>query len=104
MHLSPNDPLSHTSSADIVGGEEVVDGTKRPLRSDRLAAIDVGTNSFHLVVVKLLPDSTFAVLNKEKIGVRLGESARQIKHLTEEAMARGVEAMKLFALVAERME
>ncbi len=73
------------------------------LDSPYLAAIDVGTNSFHLVVVKLLPDNTFTVLNKEKIIVRLGESAKQIKHLTEEAMERGVEAMKLFSLVAERM-
>ena len=55
-------------------------------------------------MVKLLPDDRFTVLNKEKIIVRLGESAKQIKHLTEEAMDRGVEAMKLFRLVAERME
>lgn len=75
-----------------------------PILSDRLAAVDVGTNSFHLVVVKLLPDNSFTVLNKEKIVVRLGESPKQIKHLTEEAMERGVEAMKLFALVAQRME
>ena len=58
------------------------------LDSPYLAAIDVGTNSFHLVVVKLLPDNTFTVLNKEKIIVRLGESAKQIKHLTEEAIGR----------------
>ena len=74
------------------------------MTTSNLAAIDVGTNSFHLVVVKLLPDDRFTVLNKEKIIVRLGESAKQIKHLTEEAMDRGVEAMKLFRLVAERME
>lgn len=74
------------------------------MTTPNLAAIDVGTNSFHLVVVKLLPDDRFTVLNKEKIIVRLGESAKQIKHLTEEAMDRGVEAMKLFRLVAERME
>lgn len=74
------------------------------VRTDRLAAVDVGTNSFHLVVVKLLPDSTFVVLNKEKIVVRLGQSPKQIKSLSDEAMDRGVEAMKLFALVAKRMQ
>lgn len=104
MHPALNDTDSNLSSSEIDGSEKAAVGTTRELRSDRLAAIDVGTNSFHLVVVKLLPDQTFAVLNKEKIGVRLGESARQIKHLTEEAMTRGVEAMKLFSLVAERME
>src|SRR5438874_8671530 len=69
-----------------------------------LAAIDVGTNSFHLIVVRLLQNQKFSVLDKEKIVVRLGESPHQIKYLSEEAMARGVEAMKLFALVAARME
>ncbi len=74
------------------------------LRSDRLAAVDVGTNSFHLVVVKLLPDHSFTVLNKEKIVVRLGESPKQIKRLSEDAMVRGIEAMQLFALVAKRLK
>ena len=73
------------------------------LSSSYLAAVDVGTNSFHLVVVKLLPDNSFTVLNKEKITVRLGESAKQIKHLTDDAIERGVDAMKLFGIVAERM-
>jgi exopolyphosphatase / guanosine-5'-triphosphate,3'-diphosphate pyrophosphatase len=71
---------------------------------ETLAAIDVGTNSFHLVVVRPLQNQKFTVLAKEKIVVRLGESPHQIRFLTEEAMQRGVEAMKLFALVAERMQ
>jgi len=69
---------------------------------ETLAAIDVGTNSFHLIVVRLLGENRFSVIAKEKIVVRLGESASQIKHLGEEAMNRGVEAMNLFALVAAR--
>ncbi|HVZ38414.1 MAG TPA: Ppx/GppA phosphatase family protein [Candidatus Kapabacteria bacterium] len=69
---------------------------------ETLAAIDVGTNSFHLVVVRLLGDRRFSVLVKEKVVVRLGESPSQIKHLEEDAMARGVAAMKLFATVAAR--
>lgn len=69
---------------------------------ETLAAIDVGTNSFHLVVVRVLGDGKFAVLAKEKAVVRLGESPSQIRYLTDEAMERGVAAMKLFALVAAR--
>jgi exopolyphosphatase/guanosine-5'-triphosphate,3'-diphosphate pyrophosphatase len=69
---------------------------------DTLAAIDVGTNSFHLVVVRLLGENKFSVLTKEKVVVRLGQSPSQIKVLAEDAMARGVAAMKLFALVAAR--
>lgn len=71
---------------------------------ETLAAIDVGTNSFHLVVVRPMQNQKFTVLAKEKIVVRLGESPHQIRHLTEDAMMRGIEAMKLFALVAARMD
>lgn len=69
---------------------------------DTLAAIDVGTNSFHLVVARLLGENRFSVIAKEKIVVRLGESPSQIKHLSEEAINRGVDAMKLLSLVAVR--
>lgn len=71
-------------------------------QTETLAAIDVGTNSFHLVVVKLLGDRKFSVITKEKVVVRLGQSPSQIKVLSEDAMVRGVEAMRLFALVAAR--
>lgn len=69
---------------------------------ETLAAIDVGTNSFHLVVARLLGDRRFSIIAKEKAVVRLGESASQIKRLTHKAMERGVEAMRLFKLVADR--
>jgi len=69
---------------------------------ETLAAIDVGTNSFHLLVVRLLGENRFSVIAKEKIVVRLGEGAAQMKHLSEEAINRGVDAMKLFSLVAGR--
>lgn len=65
-----------------------------------LAAIDVGTNSFHLIVVKILEGQRFSVIAKEKAVVRLGESPTQIKYLSPEAMKRGVEAMKIFAMMA----
>jgi len=69
---------------------------------ETLAAIDVGTNSFHLVVVRLLGDRKFSVIAKEKMIVRLGESPSQIKQLSKGAMERGIDAMKLFALIASR--
>ncbi len=72
------------------------------INPETLAAIDVGTNSFHLVVVRLLGDGKFSVITKEKVVVRLGESPSQIKHIDEAAMQRGVAAMRLFALVAAR--
>ncbi len=67
-----------------------------------LAAVDVGTNSFHLVVVRLLDNNQFSTINREKIVVRLGEGPKEFKRLTDEAMSRGIEAMRMFVSVAER--
>ncbi len=69
---------------------------------ETLAAIDVGTNSFHLIVVRLIRGRKFSVIAKEKVVVRLGESPSQIKHLSEAAMQRGLEAMALFRDLADR--
>ena len=62
---------------------------------DVLAAIDIGTNSVHLVVARMAPDGRFEVLTRHKEMVRLGESgADQLKHLTSEAIDRGIAALK----------
>jgi len=39
----------------------------------RLAIIDLGTNTFHLLVVDLQADMNFTIVHKEKIFVKLGE-------------------------------
>lgn len=67
---------------------------------DTLAAIDVGTNSFHLIVVKLLEQKQFSLITKEKSVVRLGEAPSQMKRLSEEAMQRGIEALTVFKQIA----
>ena len=38
----------------------------------RLAAIDIGTNSLHMIVVRVRPDLSFEVIDREKEMVRLG--------------------------------
>jgi exopolyphosphatase/guanosine-5'-triphosphate,3'-diphosphate pyrophosphatase len=59
-----------------------------------LAAIDVGTNSIHMVIVEVqvnLP--SFRVIAKEKATVRLGERCAQTGRLTDEAMGRAIQAL-----------
>ena len=59
-----------------------------------LAAIDIGTNSIHMVIVQIktaIP--TFSVIESEKATVRLGERCAQTGNLTEEAMQRSLEAL-----------
>ncbi|MGQ9873623.1 Ppx/GppA phosphatase family protein, partial [Leptodesmis sp.] len=60
-----------------------------------LTAIDVGTNSIHMVVVRIQPTlPAFTIIAREKATVRLGESCQQTGFLTEEAMQRAIVALK----------
>jgi exopolyphosphatase/guanosine-5'-triphosphate,3'-diphosphate pyrophosphatase len=75
------------------------------LQRDRiLAAIDVGTNSIHMVVVKIkasLP--AFTIIDREKETVRLGDFADN-GDLSDEAMERGIEALKRCRSLAESLQ
>ena len=60
-----------------------------------LAAIDVGTNSIHMVVVKIQPDlPAFTIVDREKETVRLGNFHEDTRKLTEDAMQRALDALK----------
>ena len=66
------------------------------------AAIDVGTNSFHLIVVKIKSNGNFDVIDQTKEVVRLGEgSGGDIKHIPDDAILRGLTAMKTFKSIAD---
>ncbi len=62
-----------------------------------IAAIDVGTNSFHMVVATVSTRGVLRILARNKEMVRLGSSAGDMKRLSEEAMARGIRTLKQFA-------
>ncbi len=71
----------------------------------RLAAIDIGTNSFHLIIVEVDANTgKFNILGREKESVRLGSGSTDMKHLGKDAMNRGIEALKKFAALAEAAE
>lgn len=81
-----------------------------PYRSDSiqedrvLAAIDVGTNSIHMVVVKVQPAlPAFTIIDREKETVRLGNFSESIEGLTEEAMQRGIDALRRCRAIAESL-
>jgi exopolyphosphatase / guanosine-5'-triphosphate,3'-diphosphate pyrophosphatase len=68
---------------------------------ENLAAIDLGTNSFHLVVGRMLPNGRFETFASEKEMVRLGAGSGDMKHLSPEAIERGVAALRRFRQVAD---
>lgn len=60
-----------------------------------IAAIDIGTNSIHMVVVEIEPSlPSFTVIAKEKDTVRLGDRDLATGELTPEAIARSLAALK----------
>ena len=66
-----------------------------------LAAVDIGTNSLHLVVARMMGRHRFEVLEREKEMVRLGSGGGDMKQLDAEAMDRGVAALARFREMAE---
>lgn len=66
---------------------------RAPSAPDTIAAIDVGTNSFHLVVARVLGAQTFDVVTQEKEMVRLGRGGGDMKVLSADAIDRGVRAL-----------
>ena len=54
------------------------------------AAIDIGTNSIHLLVASVGGDASFEVLTSEKETVRLGDGPGEIRALSPAAIDRGI--------------
>ncbi|HEY9826464.1 MAG TPA: Ppx/GppA phosphatase family protein [Stenomitos sp.] len=76
--------------------------TRTEPHSRILAAIDIGTNSIHMVVVRINPDlPAFNIVDAEKSTVRLGERCPQTGNLTAEAMARAIAALRRCLEVAK---
>jgi len=69
--------------------------------TDVIAAIDVGTNSFHMVVASVSTRGVLRVHARNREVVRLGSSAGDMKKLADDAMQRGLQTLKRFAIEAE---
>lgn len=68
--------------------------------SDLVAALDIGTNSFHLVVARPVPGG-FEVVTREKDVVRLGHGGGDMKELADDAIERGLKSLIRMAKIAE---
>lgn len=67
----------------------------------RIAALDLGSNSFHLLAVEAHPDGSFEPLLKEKVMLRLGDSLTGEGHIPDALADEAVEtAQRLCSLAA----
>jgi exopolyphosphatase/guanosine-5'-triphosphate,3'-diphosphate pyrophosphatase len=69
----------------------------------RVAAIDVGTNSIHMLVADVLPDGQVQHVEDTRIQVMLGSGGIGEHRITPEAFARGVTAMRQLRAAADSL-
>ena len=70
---------------------------------DVIAVIDVGSNSVRLLLVRELSAVAFEVIDEERVDARLGQGQRN-GMLTEAAMERGLQAIRVAHEIAAAME
>jgi len=63
------------------------------VKENRLAAVDIGTNSIRSIVVEALPNGKYRILDDEKVLVRLGEGLNQTGRIAPAAWDRAMEAL-----------
>src|SRR5262245_31822692 len=68
----------------------------------KLAAIDIGSNSVHMIIASVSGARSFEVIDRVKEMVFLGRSVSDTGRLTPEALAAGVEAVAKFHKLAQR--
>lgn len=66
----------------------------------KLAVIDIGTNSIHLVLAEILPDASYKILDRFKDMTRLGDGAFATRRLSDAAIARALNTLKTLVTLA----
>ncbi len=69
----------------------------------RVAAVDVGSNSIHMVVAEVEAVGRFRVLDRAKDMVRLGGGTLREGALSDEAMDNGIHTLAKFRTLADRL-
>jgi exopolyphosphatase/guanosine-5'-triphosphate,3'-diphosphate pyrophosphatase len=67
----------------------------------RIAAIDVGSNSVHIIVCRIRPDLSFEVIDREKDMIRLGAGSLARRALAPDAIALAMQTLSKFKRLAE---
>ena len=67
----------------------------------KLAAIDIGSNSIHLVIVRAVRGQNLEIIDREKEMARLGAITLRSHRLSKETIERAVETLRRFKKMAE---
>jgi exopolyphosphatase / guanosine-5'-triphosphate,3'-diphosphate pyrophosphatase len=69
----------------------------------KLAAIDIGTNSIHMLVVDTAGERAFEVVDREKTMVKLGAGLFGSRRMSERALAAGLDTLRRYVKLAESL-
>ena len=72
------------------------------LQSPKVAALDLGSNSFHLVVAELASHARFRVIERAKERVQLGESTFETGRISPAVFERGLTALRCLRAIVQR--
>lgn len=67
-----------------------------------IAAVDMGTNSFHLIIVQVKGDGSFKIIDREREVIRLGShKGREFTWISEGEMEKAIDVLRDFAKIAQ---
>ncbi len=66
----------------------------------KLAVLDIGTNSIHMVLAEVQPDYSYKILDRFKDMTRLGDGVFTTRRLSDQAMMRGLEVIRNLVTLA----
>lgn len=69
----------------------------------KLAAIDIGTNSIHMIIVEVIAQRNFEVIEREKTMVKLGAGVFATNRLSDRAFKLGLETIHRYIQLAEEI-
>ncbi|HBP87909.1 MAG TPA: exopolyphosphatase, partial [Nitrospiraceae bacterium] len=67
----------------------------------RIAVIDIGTNSIHMVLAEIGKGFSYKIVDRIKEMARLGDGTFTSQRLSPEAMERGLTVLKRFSMLAK---
>ncbi len=71
---------------------------------ERIAVIDLGSNSARLVIANILPDGHFVVFDELKESVRLGQDMERDGFLKQARIAQAIKTLKMFRKLCDSYE
>lgn len=69
----------------------------------KLAAIDIGTNSIHMIIVEATRQGSFDILNREKKMAKLGAGVFASNYISDRAFAVGLETIGRYVQLADSL-